>query len=681
MAVDDTEETGRALELKRAFDSWFDYHLKPTIDDNRNRVMMILKDAAAREARGMSALPSTKSLSIVDGYVENAILEYNQDPDAISCTSRTPDSPARDKYAQILTEDFIYRKENTSPYHIWQEASLRSGATDGLEAAFVHWQHESYKKPLPDRYMINGQEVPPEIYEQFKDQFEFDVLPNEQTFIVKDTWTIDRLMPRRDVFWDPKIPYLDVNLGSFAGIMIPITSDEIMSYKEKGVFDADFTAEDIEEKLSAIREGNDAANLQPSPDSRDRQRVDLGDKNRAELMVFFEKQGFEWLVQFSLSGTFILSTFKPVNDVFFNGRPVNKLPIVVGYLKSRLWDATGVGFPEVIAPIEDELSDHRNNANDIAKQIAQGGKVRIEPDTNVDIDQVLNARVFRAEKDEVEFIQYPTGLLEAMRLDDARSQDIASLVPMGITDRSRQLSLKGTTKGLGLNQMAEQDSNAKLGVNLMLRNQTFFKPVLWLIFQLTIAFETDETILKIAARNAGTQLPKTIRNGREIIDLSVLDFDIDIVINAGQGSTPRYKKAQNTLQIAEFRKAYNVPTDYVAMAAQLNVLAGFNANQFDIQAPPPPPPPVEYKATVNIDLAQLLTLAPEAAQFLMDKMMGGGMDITAKVDGKNPQLKAATAEAEAQNGETSGIPERAATDAPDMTGETGAAMSAGGQMS
>ncbi|KAB0668950.1 hypothetical protein F6V30_14020 [Oryzomonas sagensis] len=672
----DDDDLSRPLQLKRSFDNWYDFHLKSIIDDCRNRYMMILDDAQDRISRGLSALPSTKSTSIVDGFVENAILEYNQDPDAISFTSRTATDPVKDKRAQILTEDFIYRKDNTSNYHLWEESSLRAGATDGLEAAFVHWVKEAYEKPLPDRRVLKatGEEVPEAIYGALKDIYEFETVKNSQTITVRDTWVIDKLMPRRDCFWDPKIPYLDVNLGTYAGIMIPVTAEEIEKFKEIGVFDADFDMGEALGMLSSTRDGNDAAMQLSNYDFSDAERVDLQEKNRAELMIFFEKRDFQWFVQFSLQGTFELSTFQPVNDVFFNGRPVNRLPMVVGYCKSRLWDATGVGFPEVIAPIEDELSDHRNNANDIAKQIAQGGRIRLSPDHNVNLDDVLNARAFEAEKDEVEFIQYPTGLLESMRMDDARTQDIASLVPMGIADRSRQLAMKGSTKGLGLHQMAEQDNNAKLGVNLMIRNNTFFKPVLALIAHLTMAFESDEVVLKIAARNAGTQFPTTFHNGRQIIDLTMFDFEFDVQINAGLGATPRYKKAQNILEIAKFRKEWNIPTDWGQIASQLNVLAGFNADQFNAQPPPPQPPEVDYKANINIDLAQL---PPQAQMVLLQKMMAGGMSITAKVDGKNPQMQKAINESK-QNGGI-GLPERSGMAAPDMRGEMGAAMSAGGQ--
>lgn len=677
-SADTGEDLSRSLQLKRAFDAWFDFHLKPIIEDSRNRVEMVLPDAADRIERGLSALPSTKSLSIVDGYVENAILEYNQDPDSISFTSRTPNNPQRDKFAQILTEDFIYRKDNTSNFHLWQEASLRSGATDGLECAFVHWVYESFQKEMPDKFVSpGGKEVPQSIYELYGEDFGIQRVPQTQEIVARDTWVIDRLMPRRDCFWDPKIPYMDVNLGEFAGVMIPITLSQVMGYKARGVFDLEFTEEDIEGLLANTREGNDAA-LTSGFDFSQNERVDLKDKNRAELMIFFEKIDFQWFVTFSISGRFQLSTQKPVNDVFFNGRPVNRLPLVVGYLKSRLWDATGVGFPEIIAPIEDELSDHRNNANDIAKQMAQGGRIRVNPDHNVDLDQVANARMFLAEKDEVEFIQYQPGMLESMRMDDSRSQDIAALVPMGIADRSRQLALKGSTKGLGLHQMQEQDANAKLGVSLMIRNRSFFIPVLSLIAQLTMAYETDEVVLKIAARNANTQLPTTIRGGRKIIDVSVFDFEVDVQVNAGLGAVPRYKKAQNLLQIMQIRQQAGIPTDFQAAAGMLNVLAGFNEDQFNAPSPPPQPPPVDYKATIAVDLTTLLQLSPQAGQFLLNKMIAGEMAVTANVAEKTDKPVPYSSAALAQNGGGMAMPERAGAEVPDMMGPAAAAMSEGG---
>ena len=155
----------------------------------------------------------------------------------------------------------------------------------------------------------------------------------------------------------------------------------------------------------------------------------------------------------------------------------------------------------------------------------------------------------------------------------------------------------------------------------------------------------------------------------------MFDFNIDVQINAGLGATPRYKKAQNTIQIAEFRKSMGIPTDWKAVAAQLNVLAGFAANQFDAPPPAPPPPEVDYKANINIDLAQL---PPQAQMILLQKMMNGQMNLTAKIDGKNPQMQKSIKESE-QNGSGLTLPERAGSTAPDMTGNLGAQMSAGGQ--
>lgn len=644
-------ELQRQKQLKESFDNFYTRRLKPVIDDSRDRYNMVLKDKAEREARQLSALPSTKSTSIVDGYVENALFEYSNSPDAISFTARNSYDQVAVDMAQLLTQNFIYRADNTADFLLWHEMSLRAGAVDGIECAMASWVKESYLEDQPGFAFIDESGQPNPVDEQtFFQNAPFDprFIPYnwQKERVTRDTWQVDQLMLGRDVFYDPSVRLLNVNRGQFAGVILQKTVADILNYSKQGIFNAEITEESLK-KHQKTGYDDITTLLGEFSDGKD---TDLQDKNLIPLCIFFYKQDNKWLCQFSLDWNEVISEWVSVNQLFFNGRKVDRLPIVIGYTHSALWEAIGVSQPAKIAPIEDELSDHRNNANDIAKAIAQGGRIRINPDSDVNLDQVINGRAFYADQGDVEFVQYNPGMIEAMRMDDSRTQDIAALVPVSSSDRARQLAGKGTTRTLGMSQMLEQDSTAKMNIMLTIRNATFLKPLLWLIAELTKAFETSEHVMRVAGERSGVQVPmETDMQGNQTVIFDALDIDIDVQINAGLGSMPRYKTAEMITQLSAYATQNQVAGfDPNICFGMLSSVAGFKKDTFinpKLLNPQPPQPQVDYKATIAIDLVQL---PPQSQQQLLNLLMAGGMSVTANIDGANPQLQDAQKQAESQ---------------------------------
>lgn len=626
-------------DFAEQFETWFNANLKPTLEDNRRRYRMELADKEERESRGLSALPSTKSTSSVDRAVEKAVMEYHGEPDAISYSANMSGDVGTDLKAKWLTEIFKYRSEHTFPFPVWHVASLTAGFTDGLESALVWWRKESYKEKRTV-YQMMGEQGPQEVGEDeyvmgaayAPDMFSEQEVEEEQVLV--DSWWVDQLRPGEDILWDVKAPLLDLNLGGKVLVKLQRSIDEIRQLEEAGVIDTSPSDEDLE-KYQKNETGDDTGKT-----AGDTEGVDLGDLNRLEVWAYFHKVKGRWMVSFSIDGKLELSKAKPVNDVFFNGRKVNRLPVVMGTTKLKLWEAVGRGIPETIAPIEDEWTDHRNNLNDAAK-LSLKGKWRLRPDSDVDIDSLLNEEVFYANEGEATRIETDYNIAGAMRAADAVNADLNELIPVGMD--SKQVVPKGVDKTLGAVQLALGASNEKLSVGIMVRNFTFFRPLLYLIAQLEIAFETDETIARIAGQKVkhqqeGQQVPFTPPQvqGQQgpMVDFSQLDIDVDIQINAGLGSVPRQQKVQNLMMAGQYAAQAGIQVDRLAMFKQGMVLIGFDEDAFNPQIQQPPPQGPELKGTINIDLA----LLPQQVQMmLLQKFMDGSQEIKANVTGDMPK--------------------------------------------
>lgn len=639
MNNDEIKQLSDQRDFEQQFNSWFRASFQKSLEDNRRRYRMQLIDAEERKSRGLSALPSTKSTSAVDRAVEKAIMEYHGEPDAITFTAQLSGDIQTDQKAKWLTEIFKYRADKTFPFPVWNAASLTAGLVDGLEAALVWWKKESYTEKIKVKHAIQPDgsmvEVDDEMYAQIETiapQFAHEMEKDEEQVLV-DSWWIDQLKPGEDILWDIKAPLLDLNLGSKVLVKLRRTLGEVEQLHEYGVFDKKYKAE----YLKSYQKN------EPSTDqgttAGDTQGIDLDDLNRCEVWLYFAKEKGRWTAEFSIEGKLALSKPKPVNDVFFGGRKVNKLPVVMGTTKLKLWEAIGRGIPETIAPIEDEWTDHRNNLNDAAKFALQG-RHRLDPGSDVDIDSLLNERVFYAKAGEVETVETDYNIQGSLRAADSINADLNELLPVGM--ESRQVVPRGVDKTLGAVQLALGASNEKMSVALMVRNFTFFRPLLYLIAQMELAFETDETIARIAAQKVKTdatqdgqphpfQVPQVMGQ----VDFSELDLDFDIQINAGLGSIPRQQKLQNMSYLAQVAQNYGIPIDAMKMFKQGTVLLGFDEDQFIDHNPKQPSPPAqEMKATLNIDLA---LLPVQLQSQLLDAFLRNSQSIDAKFTGDAPK--------------------------------------------
>lgn len=673
-------ELTQQRKLVDGFMDWFEGSgtgaqttLKSVIEDNRRRYrMQPSAEDSKRKTRNLSALTSPKSRAIVDGIADAFLSEYHQEKDSISYTARKPGDIQADMQARWLTEIFTYRCQNTFPFYEWHTQSITSGLVDGLEAAFVSWKHEFYEEEKPPVLLAPGpmgQMVP--VNEQQAAIAEMQgvpvqVMPQTEKVIVHDTFWVDQLVPGETVFWDFKVPYLNINLGSFCCAIVYKCLDECVHLAKMGLFDS-MKPEDVEQyrKPSYDRLFSDDYKTFGDPQS-----IDIKDTNRVPVWCFFRKEGFRWVVQFSLDCKLPLSSWKDVNQVFFNGRKVNKLPVVVGKSKCALYESTGIGTPYLIASHEDEWSRNRNDIQDAAR-LALMQKWRVTRGADVNIDDVLNRPAFYADPGDIERVDTRVDLMSAQRGNDQIQAEIIELAPTSIANRGRQVAPKGTNQTLGAVQLMDMESNSKKNNQMRMRNETFLKPVMALIAELIFAFESDENIVRIAAKKAGMPLPLSPQpQGPPMVDFSALDFPVNVQINAGMGHVLPFQKGQMLQNLADWANGHNVPINMAEIFAELKVLAGFEPDSF--MAPPPktPPPAVDYK--LNIDLPAHM-LPPVAQQFLMQKFIDGQVSTSVKVPDPTKQ-----ANLRQQNGMPGQPPARHDKPIVDGTGDAAMGMSRGG---
>ena len=674
-------ELQEQVKLVRSAQVFFDGKLRKTIEDNQRRYRMRLKDEKERIKRNLSVIPSTKSTAAVDRFVERSIIEYHQDPDAISFTSTSVGEPIKDAWARVLSEDFRYRAKSTNNgfnLFLWNQASLTAGAVDGIECGMFRWEKVSYSEKVTKYFAVSPDgapiEVPQEVYDKgsaiFPDLFIEQGMDEE--VVCTDTFIIDQLKPGEDIVWDPKLPLLDAQRAEFLCVFLDKSVNDILNMVSAGLIDP-ITVEDIKKyqksgqsnrmPMASIPTGNDTRTLE------DPNTIDLYENNRVKLWMFFYKEGNRKMVCFSIDGQKKLAESKSVDEAFFGGRRVNRYPVSIGTTKLKLWENAGRAIPETIAPIEDEHIDHKNNVNDAAK-IAIQGRYRLDPDADINVDDLLNGRAFYADKGSFDRLEDDFGVIASMRANDTTVADIMELIPAGMMTGARGMVAKGTAQTLGAKQLGKMEADEKLGVAIMTRNETFLKPMLYLVAQGIMAFETNEVVLRIAGAKAGVDLPEVMTpSGKSVLDLSPLDFDVDVEINAGLGSSNRDQKASNTMQLIDWGKVHGVNVDSTAAFQQLSILSGYSGDQLLAKNPPElPRNRMDYRVNLSIKYEDL---PPDQQMMVMEGMAKADMD-PENDESFDKQMNEAK-----QNGGGMMIPDRTGQ-IVDATGAAGAAMSEGG---
>lgn len=151
-----------------------------------------------------------------------------------------------------------------------------------------------------------------------------------------------------------------------------------------------------------------------------------------------------------------------------------------------------------------------------------------------------------------------------------------------------------------------------------------------------------------------------------MIDVSVLDFNVDVQINAGLGELPNVENFGNLMQFYTACKEIGIVLDPMTVGQLLASWVGYQFDRFNPMPPqtPEPKPRLDSKLTVQ---AGWLDLPPEAQAILLEIWQKGQMATDSKIDARlNEQLH------------NSGT-QPAAMPVQDMTGGAANAISAGGQ--
>ena len=296
-------------------------------------------------------------------------------------------------------------------------------------------------------------------------------------------------------------------------------------------------------------------------------------------------------------------------------------PFVVGFSVVESHRNYPDGDVAQIAPLQEEINSIANQRLDNVRLVLNK-RYFIRRGSQMDLDSLMRnvpgggVMTNDPEKD-VQVINTPDVTSSAYQEQDRLAQDLDDLVggfgQSSIAAGGKQMDRAGSMDVLQGAAGAVQDYSIKLFF------ETWMQPVLRQLVRLEQMYETDQTVLAIAAKNT----PLWQRYGTDLVTDEVLQQNLSVTINVGIGNTDPVKRVQKltfgvtqVVQLPDMQrrvKSMEIANEIFGALGYKDASRFFMNDQElteHMKTTPPPPPPPE----IAVKMQELQQRGKEADQ-------------------------------------------------------------------
>lgn len=432
-----------------------------------------------------------------------------------------------------------YRLDKTIPWFLLLLGAHHDVQVMGSVCAYVYWEYERSQEP---KFM----EVPGE--EPGAEPKGFVEVPDLTP--AKDAPRVE-LRPIENIRIDPASDWLDpINSSPYVVDVFPM-----------------FVG-DVKERMKAVDDKTGQpkwkeAEVQMFVDNRvdftgDAVRLARQGLNRVDPMVqrdrnvrdhdliwvhrnIIRHKGQDW-VYYTMGVTFLLSDPVRIGEVYSHCRP-GRRPYVLGHMEIEPFKVYTPGMVELVEQTQIASNEVTNTRHDNVNLVLNK-RYLVTRGSNTDVAaltrSVPGGSVLTDRIDAIKPLDFPEVTASAYQEQDRIDLDFDELAgnfSTGSVQSNRKLN--ETVGGMA---MISNDAASVLELGIRVFAETFVKPVLELLVGLEKAYETDETVLKIAGQKAGI-----FGGGLAEIPPEVFDVDTSIRVNVGYGATNPQMRVEKLL--------------------------------------------------------------------------------------------------------------------------------------
>jgi hypothetical protein len=484
------------------------------------------------EYRYRSRVFRPKTRSVIRRHEATAMMALFANPDVLTTeplNTADPEAAIGAKVAQALLQYRLTNSRNGIPWFVISIGAFQDAMKLGVCASLQYWDYQTRKEKAKRIAEIPGIDIPVEL----EVEVEVPVVDKPCCELIP----IDHLhFDAASKWYDPigTSPYVIVRLPMFVGDVL----DRMESrYAWKRLSQAQILEARVDTEPD-LRQVSPRAREDPAM-----QQSEVSDFDVVMVHLNFIRRGAECYVFYTLKDKYMLSDPVPLEKMF----PTGEIPVTVGFCLIETHNPMPGGLTHLGATLQQEANEIANQRLDNVKLVLNKRWV-VRRGSQIDVEGLLRnvpggvSMANDVEKDLRE-VNWNDVTASSFQEQDRLNADFDDLEGGGLSSSS-VMTNRRLNETVGGMRMLTQGANILTEYTFRVWVETWVEPTLRQLLKLVQYYESDETVLALAAEKAG--LFKRLR-GLPNWD-KLLSKDLLLSVNVGMGATDPDARFQRFMQ-------------------------------------------------------------------------------------------------------------------------------------
>lgn len=479
-----------------------------------------------------------KTRSVIRKHEATAAQALFSNPDVLSVDPMNEQDQQQAISASITKELLQYRLTSPGkgiPWFITSIGAFQDALTVGICASFQYWDYQTEKQTVVKQVEIPGLGTIP--------------LEVEEDVPVVDKPCCDLLSIQR-VRFDPAASWSDVvGTSPYLIVEMPMYIGDVLDRMEKGYgkegkpwkrYDKTRLLEARMKEDDPIQQARDGRKENPET-----VKSTVNDFDVIQVHLNFIKSGGKLYAFYTLKDLDLLTDPVPLKKMF----PLGEIPITVGFCLIETHQAMPKGLAQLGSQLQQEANEIANQRLDNVKLVLNKRYI-VRRGSQIDVEGLLRnvpggvSMASDVEKD-VREINWTDVTASSFQEQDRLNADFDDLEGGGLNSSS-VMTNRRMNETVGGMKMMGAGSNMLTEYTFRVWVETWLEPTLRQLAKLEQKYESDSTILAIAAQKAGMW-----QHYQQTPDLDkLLDQELTLTVNVGMGATDPEGRFQKFMQAA-----------------------------------------------------------------------------------------------------------------------------------
>ena len=473
-----------------------------------------------------------KTRSVIRKHEAAAAMAFFSNPDVLSIDPVNEDDQMQVASAGITKELMQYRLTKSIPWFITVLGAFQDAMSVGICCSFQYWDYRSHKEKEKKSADLFGTPIEIEV-------------ENEVVDVDKPCCEI---FPVNHIRFDPAAKWYDVvNTSPYIILEMPMYLRDVLDRMENGYGKDNTPWKNLSEEVILSARITDTDPVQQARDGKKEdpniQKSTVNEFDVVMVHLNFIKTEDGCYTYYTLKDLHLLSEPVELEEAFLHG----EIPVTIGFCVLETHQTMPKGLAQLGAQLQNETNEVVNQRLDNVKYVLNKRSL-VRRGANVDVDSMLRnvpggiTMVNDVEKD-VREVNWPDVTSSSFQEQDRLNTDFDDLEGGGMNSGSVATNRKLNETVGGMRLMA-QGANSLTEYTLRTFTETWVIPTLRQLVLLEQYYESDSTVLAIAAQRAGMW-----QHFRQSPDLDkLLQQELTVNVNVGMGATDPQQRMQAFIQ-------------------------------------------------------------------------------------------------------------------------------------